>query len=123
MGIDPASALRGKLPVQLFVIWQHNVHQFAALFADQMVVAVRAHVKLVGARKAHLFNLAGLPQQLEIAVNRSAADARVDLPCFQIHLVRADMPAVLAHYLQNKLPLLCIPAFQNAFLLHKVKLL
>lgn len=76
------------------------------------MVAIRASIIAIRLRELYAFDFIAFNQQVQIAIDRAAADQGLTFARLQIDVVRRKMTLALSHHLQNQLSLLGIPSLQ-----------
>ena len=120
---DAPTDLLGRLGVELGIEGERYVDDAAArgadclLYtsdaADDMCVRLDGAIETTAARRLDGENLAGVGQEIEVAVDRAAADFVILRAHDVVDFVGGGMVVALAHGVKNQLSLLGIPSLHR----------
>lgn len=96
----------GDFVIQAILIRVRGIRDLFTADAKQMVVQIGTQVVTVGARHPDMADLPLLTQKVQIAVDRSAADVRVDGKDIIENLIRRRMVASGSHCVKHRSALL-----------------
>lgn len=102
--------LLGRFGVELGIEGERYVDDAAARGADDMRVRLDGAIEATAARCLDGEDLAGVGQEIEVAVDRTAADFAILRAHDVVDFVGGGMVIALAHGVKNQLSLLGIPS-------------
>lgn len=98
---DVPADLLGRLGIELGIEGERYVDDAAARGADDMRMRLDRAIEAAAARRLDRENLPGVGQEIEIAVDRAAADFVVPFAHGVVDLIGGGMVAALAHGIKN----------------------
>lgn len=110
---DVPADLLGRLGVELGIEGERYVDDAAARGADDMRMRLDRAIEAAAARRLDGEDLAGVGQEIEISVDRTAADLVILLAHDVVDFVGGGMVIALAHGVKNQLSLLGIPSLHR----------
>lgn len=110
---DVPADLLGRLGVELGIEGERYVDDAAARGTDDMRMRLDRAIEAAAARRLDGEDLAGVGQEIEIAVDRTAADFVILRAHGVVDLIGGGVVIALAHGVKNQLPLLGVSSLHR----------
>lgn len=110
---DVPADLLGRLGVELGVKGKRHIDDAAARCADDMRMRLGGAIEAAAAWRLDRENLPGIGQEIEVAVDRAAADSVVLFAHGVVDLIGGGMVVALAHGIKNQLSLLGVSSLHG----------
>ena len=110
---DVPADLLGRLVVELGIEGERYVDDAAARGADDMRMRLDGAIEATPTRRLDREDFSGIGQEIEVAVDRTAADSVVLFAHGVVDLIGGGMVVALAHGIKNQLSLPGIPSLHR----------
>ena len=110
---DVPTDLLGRLGIEPGVEGERHIDDAVARGADNMRMRLDGAIEAAAARRLDGENLAGVGQEIEVAVDRAAADSVVLFAHGVVDHIGGGMVVALAHGIKNQLPLLGVSSLHR----------